>query len=99
MAEADHVLHGDSAIRVQRGAYHADGRLNAMLAGLDATQMRESGDHTDGAVSAHAKIADVIEENDAGDAVRIGGLKEQRAYQDVGSAGFVDDGRAKMIVL
>ena len=65
--------------------------------GVDAAEVRERDDDADGAVAAHAEVADVVEEDDAGGAGRIGRLAEQRADDDVGAARLVDDGGAEAV--
>jgi hypothetical protein len=50
-------------------------------------------------VAAHAEVADVVEEDDAGCAGWVGGRAEQRADEDVGAAGLVDQGGAEMVVM
>ena len=64
-----------------------------------AAEVRERDDEADGAVAAHLQHADVVEENDAGDAGLVRGRTEQRADQHVRAARFVHDGGAETVVL
>ena len=67
-----------------------NGRVDAVLAGLDAAQMRERDHQADGAVPAHADRADVVEEDDAGGARLVRRLDEQRPHDHVRAARLVD---------
>lgn len=56
-------------------------------------------DQTNGTVSAHPKVADVVKEDDAGGRRRIYRFAKQGADDNIGTARFVDDGRAKRVVV
>jgi hypothetical protein len=67
--------------------------------GLDPAKICEGGYDTDGSVPAHAQASAVVEENDARNAVRTGGLAEQRAHHRFGGARFGDQSPAEGLVL
>ena len=70
-----------------------------MLAWLDAAHVEERCDQSNGAVTAHAQVSHIIEENHAGSASRIHRLTQQSADDDVGTAGFIHNRAAEVIVL
>ena len=82
---------------LQAGGDGSRGGFQAMPAGLDATQVAQGGDNSDGAVTAHPQVADVIEEDHSGGAVRLAGLTEKGSDQRIGAAWLVHDRRAKGI--
>src|SRR5262245_8679262 len=98
-APARHVLHRDSPIRAQRGGDDAHRRVQAMLARLDASQVRERHHEADGAVAAHADHANVVEEDDARSAALLERRHEKRADDHVGAARLVDASGAVTVEL
>lgn len=48
-------------------------------------------------MATHIQIAGVVEEDDAGRAVRIGWLTQQSADENIRAAGFVDHGRTNLV--
>ena len=66
--------------------------------GADPAQVGQRDGHADRAVAAHAEVADVVEEDHAGRARRVGRLAEQRADHHVRAARLVDHGRAERVV-
>jgi len=59
------VLNANPTIFMKGGGDDADGRLETMRSGLDASEVSQRGDDADESVAAHAKGADVVEEEDA----------------------------------
>ena len=96
---AGYVLDGHRAVFVQRGSHDAYRGLDAMVSGLDPAQVGERHHDTDGSVPAHAQASAVVEENDAGDAVRVAGFTEQCAYHRVGAARLGDQSPAEGFVV
>ena len=70
---AGYVFDGDRAVFVQRGSHDAYRGFDAMVSGFDPAQISERHHHADGAVPAHSQASAVVEENYAGDAVRMAG--------------------------
>ena len=93
-----HVADGDAIAGVQDEGDGAYRRVEGMLAGLDAAQMRERDGDADGSVSAHAQVAGVVEEDDAGCRRWIDRLHEIGAHKHVGAARFAKDGAAEVVV-
>src|SRR5437763_14385854 len=60
LAPARHVGDGYLPVGGKRSAHHADRRVDAMLARLDATEVRERDHQADRAVAAHADRADDV---------------------------------------
>ncbi len=96
---ARHVLDGNSVLAVIFEADDADGRFEPVLASPDAAQMAQCNGDANGAVAAHVQHTDVVEENDAGHAARLGWLGEQGADEHVGAARLVHDRVAEGIAL
>jgi hypothetical protein len=69
-----------------------------MSAGINAPEEGERRNHANGSVPAHAKHANIVEVENAGCACRVRGREQQCTNQNIGSAGFVDDGLAKGVV-
>jgi hypothetical protein len=96
---ARNVVDRSRAIAVQGCRDDAHGRLDAMLSGTDATQMRERRHQPDGAVTAHAEVAGVVEEKHTGSAGRIAGFHEHRTHDHIRASRLIDHCGAKAIVL
>src|SRR5581483_7530909 len=99
LAPARHVGHRHSPIACEGRAHDADRRVDAMLAGLDAPEVRERDHQADRAVAAHADRADVVEVDDAGGAAGLRGLDQQRADDDIRAARLVDARGAEAVEL
>ena len=84
---------------MKRDGDKADAGFDAEFSRLDASQVGQGHGQADGPVAAHAQVADVVEENDAGDAGGVLRFDQDRADHDIGAARFVDDGGAELIVL
>ena len=84
---------------MERRRNHPHGRLETVLARLEAVQVRQRHDDSDGPVTAHAEIADVVEKDDPRCAGTVHRLAEERPDHDVGPARFVDDGAAETVEL
>src|SRR5580700_2331859 len=83
-------------------AYQIDGndsdrRIEAMVAKIDATEMRKRDRGANRRMSAHAEITDIVEENQAGGAVWFFGLTQERADKRLVTARF-GNGKAANIV-
>src|SRR5207249_2350918 len=98
-AVAGHVLDGNGVAPGVVEGDDADGRVEAVRAGGDAAEVGQRDGDADGAVAAHADGADVVEEDDAGDAGRLGRLAQQGADEHGGAARLVDHGGAEIVVL
>ena len=70
-----------------------------MLSRPDAAQVCEGDNDPDCAVTAHAKISDVVKEDDACDARFVARFAQERADEYVGAAGLVDDGGPETVVM
>ncbi|MNM97044.1 hypothetical protein D3C81_1095400 [compost metagenome] len=92
------VVDGYLAVDMQRDTHHADRCLDQVFARLNAAHMRQRPGQADGAVATHAQIADIVEEDHACTAARIGGLQQQRTDHRVRTARLAGDGAAPMIV-
>ena len=97
-AIAGNVGHRDLAAGMERGGDNSHGSFEAMFARLDAAQARQRDDDSDSAVTAHAKIADVVEEEDARGAGRVCRLAEKGSDHYVRPPRLVDDGRAEPVI-
>lgn len=75
-----------------------NGSFHSNHARLNLSQIRQRGDQADRPVSAHAEVADVIKEDDAELAGRVGGRDEVRADQHVRAARFEEYGAAQVVV-
>src|SRR5207244_2463545 len=60
LPETRHVLDRDRAVLIEGRGDYSDRRLDSMLTGLDAAQVRQRDDQADCAMPAHAEIADVV---------------------------------------
>ena len=70
-----------------------------MLAESDSSEVCERSHEADRAVPTHTERTDVVEENDAADAGRIGGWNQQPADENIRPARLVHRERTKAIVL
>ena len=61
---------------MQCGGHDADGGFDAMIAGLNLAKVRQRDDQADRAMAAHAKVADVVEEDHAGDTGFVSGFND-----------------------
>jgi hypothetical protein len=98
-AVARNVFEGYCAVCVQDDSHNAYWRFHAMRTGLDPAQIRERGYNTDGSMSAHAQASAVVEEDDARNAVRTGGLAEQCADHRFRGTRFGDKSPAEGFVI
>ena len=98
-AVAGYVFEGDGAVCVQGGSHDAYRRFNAVGPRLDPAQIGESGHDADSSVAAHAQASAVVEENDARDAVSVGGFAKQCAHHRFGSTRFGDESPAEGFVI
>ncbi len=98
-AVAGYVFKGHSAVFVQCDSHDAYRRLDAVNTGLDPAKICERGYDADGSVPAHAQASAVVEENDAGHAVRAGGLAKQRAHHRFGGAWFGNQSPAESFMI
>ena len=73
-------------------------RFDAMCAGLQSTEGSERGHESNRAVAAHADGTDIVEEDDAQRARRVGRFADEGADEDIRAARFVDHGGAEMVV-
>ena len=99
LAVTRHIVEGHLAPGRQLGGNGPDRGIDFDRAGFDPPEMRQGDDHPDGAVTAHAKVADVVEENDAELAVRLVRLDQQGADHDSGAPWFTHDGGAEIVML
>src|SRR5579864_2405363 len=70
-----------------------------MAAGLEPAHMPKRHGEADRAVATHAKISDVVEENDAGGARRIVGLAQERPDDCIMPVRLVDGEAAEVVEL
>jgi hypothetical protein len=70
-----------------------------MFARLNAPHKSKRCHQSDRAVAAHPEISNVIEEDHPGGTGGIGGLAQQSPHYDVGPSRFIDDRRAKAVML
>ncbi len=98
-AVAGYVFEGHGAVFVQCDSHHADRCLYAVSTGVDPAKICERSYDADGSVSAHAQASAVVEENDAGNAVRMGGRAEQRAHHRFRSTRLGDQSPAEGFVI
>jgi hypothetical protein len=70
-----------------------------MFTRTDAAKVSESGDDADCSMAAHPEETDIVKENGAGGARGVGWQQEQCTDHDVGAARFVNNCRAKPVVL
>src|SRR6185503_14205678 len=96
---ARHVLDRDLPVSIEKCGHDANRRVDAVLARLDASHVRERDHQADGAVAAHADHADVVEVDDAGGAGLVCRLDEQRTDDHVRAARLVDARRAVAVEL
>src|SRR5690606_24272663 len=92
------VVDGYLAVDMQGDTHYTDRCLDQVLTRLNAALMRQRPGQADGAVATHAQIADIVEEDHARAATRIGGFQQQRTDHRVRSARLAGDGAAPMIV-
>src|SRR5262245_33418320 len=71
MAIARHIPDCYPPIVGQMRGDDTDGGLDAMLAGLDTTHVRQRRNQSDRAMAAHAEVAHIVEEDHARSARRI----------------------------
>src|SRR3984885_15175390 len=96
-ARAGDVYYSDFAGFMKRRGDRAHRGFDAMIAVSDFPQVRQRGDQSDGAVHTHAEISNVVEENYASGAGRIGGLAENSADNHFGAARFIGERAAEII--
>ena len=89
---------GNFAGIMQNRTDGADRSFDFVFTGVDAIHEGESGDEADGAVATHSEVSDVVKEDDSGGTSGIDGFAEQGSDDHVGTARFVDDGGAKIVV-
>ena len=75
---------------------HADRRVEAMASGLDPAEMRGGDGGADGRMAAHAEIADGVEIDDAGHAVRRRRRHQERADHRIMTARFQQNAALKI---
>ena len=88
--------HRVPSVVIERNAAH--GRFEQVPARGDPSQVAQRDGDADRSVAAHAEIADVVEEDHAGDAGRILGRAQQRTDQHVGAARLADDRPPEVVV-
>src|ERR1017187_1338567 len=98
-AVTGHVADGDAAIVTELSLDDAGRSFEAAHAATDPPEMGQRHHQPDGAVAAHAEVADVVEEDDAGVAGRVGGLAEQGPDDGIVAARFVDHRGAEGVEL
>ncbi len=98
-AVAGYVFKRYRAVFVQGGSHDADWRLDAVVPGPDPAQVCERGYDTDGSMPAHAQASAIVEENDARNAVSVGGFAKQCAHHRFGSTRFGDESPAEGFVI
>src|SRR5579863_2522914 len=74
-------------------------RFDAVSAVADLPQIRESGYQTDRTVHTHAEISNIVEENYSSGTGGIGRLAEDSTDDDFGTARFVGECAAEVIVI
>src|SRR5262249_45656219 len=77
------VLHRHPARPLVLEADHTHGRIEPVRAGLNSAEGGQRHGNADRPVAAHAEHADVVEEDDAGDAPGFVGLDEKGTHKDV----------------
>jgi hypothetical protein len=98
-AVAGYVFEGHGAVFVQSHSHDANRCFNAMRAGLDPAKICERSYDSDGSMPAHAQASAVVEEDDARNAIRTGGLAEQCAHHRFRGTRFGDKGPAEGFVI
>src|SRR5699024_454124 len=83
VAVAFDVGDSNAPVVVQVDLHRAHRRLHPMPARPDPAQMCQRPGEADGPVAAHPQIPDIVEEYDAGAAIRIHRLDQQGAYPDL----------------
>lgn len=79
--------------------HNSNGSFNADNSGLYFAKICQRSDETNGAVSAHAKIADVVEVDNAELTGRVGGRDEVSTDEYIRAARFEQDGAAQVVVI
>jgi hypothetical protein len=97
-AVAGYVFEGYGTVVVECDPHHAYRCLYAVFTGLNPAKIGERGYDADGSVPAHAQASAVVEENDAGNAVRPSGRAEQCAHHRFGGTRFGDQSPAEGFV-
>ena len=93
------IVDRDLAVIMQDCAHGADRRFDLVLSGSDAVHVGQSCNKANRAVTAHAKVANIVKENDTGGARGIDRIAEQSAYDDVGATRLIHYCRPEMVVL
>lgn len=92
--EGRDIADADAVIGMQVGGDDADGGFDAVFASGDAIDMFEGDDEADHAMAAHAQEADVVEEDDTGDAGWVLRFHQQGSDDDFMAPRFANDGAA-----
>ena len=69
----------------------ANAGFNPVLAGLNASEVRQGDHQPNRAMAAHAKVADVVEKDDPGNARFVDRLDQESTDDDLGATRFVDN--------
>jgi hypothetical protein len=84
---------------MQDCADHAYTRLNAMLAGKNTSEIFEADHQANRSMAAHAKVSNIIEEDDTGGAGRVYRFTQQSSDDHIGAARLIYDCRSEGVVL
>src|SRR5690242_6045572 len=99
MAIARHVCNLDFAVFIKVRRDHADRRLDAMRARLNAAEMGQRSDHAHGPVTTHPEIRHVVEIQHAGYTGVIYRRTQECADERIRTAWLIDHRRTKIVVL
>src|SRR5512146_3400836 len=92
------VVNHNRTAREEFGLNFSYRRFDAMLAWLDAAKMCQRANHSDCSVSTHPQVADVIKEDHASCAFRVGRRAKQSAHNNLRAARLTGNARTKLVV-
>ena len=98
-AIARNIVDGHFTTFMQDCADHAYTRLNAMLAGKNTSEIFEADHQANRSMAAHAKVSNIIEEDDTGGAGRVYRFTQQSSDDHIGAARLIYDCRSEGVVL
>src|SRR5258708_30851217 len=93
------IVDCDLAAVVQHSTHSADGCFDLMFSRADTLHVGQGCHQTNRSVTAHAKVSDIVKEDDPGGARGIDRVTKQSPYYHVRPTRLVDRGGAEMVVL
>jgi len=93
------VLNRHFVLLDQLKFHSADGCIEMIATGVNATEILKCNSNANGAMTAHVEWTDIVEKDDTGDRVRLDRWTQQGADHHIGTTRFVHHCRAEFVEL